>query len=73
MIAHMPETQEELLIKKKRRGRKKEREKDEEVATFQEKKFEANKEMEEVEKAKSPDKRENKRTTENYVVSSKYS
>ena len=28
MIAHMPETQEELLIKKKRRGRKKEREKD---------------------------------------------
>ena len=52
---------------------KKEREKDEEVATFQEKKFEANKEMEEVEKAKSPDKRENKRTTENYLVSSKYS
>ena len=52
---------------------KKEREKDEEVATFQEKKFEANKEMEEVKKAKSTDKRENKRTTENYLVSSKYS
>ena len=48
-------------------------EEDEAVATPREKTFEANKEMEEVEKAKSPDKRENKRTTENYLVSSKYS
>ena len=48
---------------------KKEREKDEEVATFQEKKFEANKEMEEVKKVKATDERENNAATENDWVS----
>ena len=48
---------------------KKKRGKDEEVATPQEKIFEANKEMEEVEKAKATDERENNAATENYLVS----